>query len=193
MVFFFTVASTQAQAYFGFPYAGYGVPYNMFGYPSYGSGIGIPYYGGIFGSSYVTAPPPDLSGWTWTGPTTAEYPLPGGGMSTIFVSPAAGYEGLSPYYQQNDGLDSSIGTSPSIYDQYYGWNQPYYGYSWNQPYNYYNYGGANIYPSVYQNTSFGAFQYTPTGFIIPTGSFGFPFDPQYSYDPSTGLLVGHII
>ena len=103
----------QTQAYFG-------LPYNMFGFPYYGFGIGTPYYAGLFGSSYVTAPPPDFSGWTWTSPTTAQYPytLPGGVNAIVDVDWASGYEGQSPYYQQNIDLSPGYGLYGGLYGGY---------------------------------------------------------------------------
>lgn len=134
MVLFMLLAPTQAQAYFGlpyggfsyggfpyggFPYGGYNLAYNGPGYPYYSAGIGIPSYSGtlayngIFGFPYVTAPPPDFSGWTWTSPTEAySPPFPDGTSAGVSVDWAAGYEGTSPYYQQNY-------TSPFSYQQDY--------------------------------------------------------------------------
>ncbi len=134
----------QIQAYFGFPY-------NMFGSPYYGFGIGIPYYGGIFGPPYVTAPPPDLSGWIWTDPSTAQYPytLPGGVNVMAYVSPVAGYEGLSPYYQQNDDLGSSLGAPPSTYDQYGPMLMPGVGANYGGLYGGYGLAGYGLYGGLY--------------------------------------------
>jgi hypothetical protein len=94
--------------YDSFPYSGYNLAYNSAGYPYYSTGIGSPSYNGtlayngIFGLPYVTAPPPDFSGWTWTSPTQAySPPLPDGTSAAVSVDWAAGQEGMSPYYQQN--------------------------------------------------------------------------------------------
>ena len=82
----------------------------------YGGGLGgyggvLGGYGGLPGTPYVTSPPPDFSGYTWTSPTEAHYDLPDGTSSTVFVDYAAGGEWQSPYYQQNY-------TPVSPYDQY---------------------------------------------------------------------------
>jgi len=191
MVFVFTFAARQAQAYFGFPYSGFsyggfpygGFPYDSFpyggynlayngaGYPYYSAGIGVPSYNsgtlansGIFGSPYVTAPPPDFSGWTWTSPTEAySPPFPDGTVQEVFVSWVAGSEGKSPYYQQNYTPSSPGQQNVTLASPPYG-GFPYGGY--NLAYN------GDGYP--YYSAGIGVPSYN-SGTLGYSGIFGFPY------------------
>jgi len=126
-----------------------------------------------YGFPYVTAPPPNFSGYIWTSPTTANNPnTPPGITQTVFVSPVEGQEWQSPYYQQTG----------------YNFDNPFSGYSF--PYNglsSYSYNLFGGYGQPFSNNWFNPWQQPyqnyAWGLSYPFGGYSWnPFTPQFSYN-----------